>query len=202
MKRTPWLLICVACGVAAVHLLLLTRGALPASVTGQGAWRVAGSQAVRVRTTVQAAVPSHTGAQPAPYPVREAAQTPPPAAAAVPPMRLDALPKMGEALLSKPSPAHYLSLEQVDAAPRLADGEWQLDFRLVPPGKAWVVRVQLWVAASGQIDHVETLDAQPNEPWVKQMLAPLMRTEVLPGMLAGQPVPVTYVVQMAPDQLQ
>ena len=68
--------------------------------------------------------------------------------------------------------------------------------------EAWRVTVRMWVSASGLVDHVETLDAQPAEPWVTKLLAPLVQTEMEPATLAGQPVPVTYVVQLAPEQLQ
>jgi hypothetical protein len=137
---------------------------------------------------------------PAPLVVREAESQKPSAQAASDDG--GALAQVGSARLWTPIPSDYLSDEQVDVFPRPKE-EWMLDWPQVPlTHEAWRVTVRVWVSAAGFVDHVETLDAQPSAEWVSKFLAPLARTEMEPATLAGQPVPVTYVVQLAPDQLQ
>ncbi len=78
-----------------------------------------------------------------------------------------------------------------------------MDWQAAPVGAmGWVMTVRLWVSALGDIDHVEVLDAKPAGDWAARMVALLPRTPMLPATLAGQGVPVTYVVSLAPDMAQ
>lgn len=200
-KHSPLLAVIVL--VMAVHVVGLLWWTQAQAVAGQGVWAASHSQPFRVRATVlqETMMPAVSDANvPDPALVRDAepqnlpAETP-----------LDdgqAVAHAGVEHLWVPSPSDYLSDEQVDVFPRPKD-EWVLDWTQVPLTQApWRVTVRMWVSVAGFVDHVETLDAQPAEAWVAKLLAPLARTEMEPATLAGQPVPVTYVVQLAPDQLQ
>lgn len=102
----------------------------------------------------------------------------------------------------RPIPSHYFSDEQVEVLP-IPKEDWVLDWPSAPTGAmGWVMTVRLWVSALGHIDHVDVLDAKPSGDWATRMAVPLSRTPMLPGTLAGQAVPVTYVVSLAPDMAQ
>ena len=176
--------------------------------SGQAGWSSSHGLPFRVRATVLqevAVVPMVPDAIQAP-PV-ESRQAEPDQAVALLQTALTAAPSaaakvVGSNPVWSPIPSDYLSDEQVDVFPRPKD-EWMLDWPQVPLTRgAWRATVRMWVSATGLVDHVETLDAQPPEAWVARLLAPLATTEMEPATLAGQPVPVTYVVQLAPDQLQ
>lgn len=102
----------------------------------------------------------------------------------------------------RPIPSHYFSDEQVDTLP-IPKEDWLLDWQAAPTGAmGWVMTVRLWVSALGDIDHVEVLDAKPAGDWNARMVIPFARTPMFPATLAGQAVPVTYVVSLAPDMAQ
>ena len=218
--RFVWLL----AAVAGVHLLGLGWWLQRASaVSGDGGWRPV--SAFRVRATVlqevstlpQIGLPGETvGAAPTvPRPVRLlrfrsstrlSTRLSKPLIEPHPESQGErAMPMMsraGDRTLWWPSPTEYLSDEQVDALPYPKE-DWQLAWGQVPatPG-AWRVTLRLWVSSQGHIDHVETLEAEPSTAWVVALFESVQQTAMVPATLAGQPVPVTYVVQLAPDQLQ
>lgn len=198
MKRLSWRVIGLLVGVLALHLLALHGWLTPQTVAGQGAWRVQpSSPRLKVRVTLATASLAPVAA------VEHRVPTRPGAAADLVTVSAQSgqpLPKIGQDKLWSPSPSDYLSIEQVDAYPRPVT-DWDLNLAQVPTAQAWLVTVRLWVSAAGQIDHVDVLDAHPQGPWISSLLAPLTHTEVVPAMLAGQAVPVTFVVQLAPDQL-
>lgn len=205
----PWRLTLVMSFVVVLHVAGVWWWMASQVGSGQGTWSSEHGGAFRVRSTVlQESLPSTTtdyetprhSVDVAPHQTVQADLPLPPApslAAAAPAPITGADP-----VWVSPIPSDYLSDEQVDVFPRPKD-EWVLDWTQVPLSHApWRVTVRMWVSAAGFVDHVETLDAQPSAEWVSKFLAPLARTEMEPATLAGQPVPVTYVVQLAPDQLQ
>lgn len=223
MKRPSWPLVLVSIGVLAAHLMGLMWWLGVPLVAGQAVWSWVGPtakpstqssdrqprqlSATPVRVTVVSALSLASPRQPPvpPVPLKPSRdQAPSPAQTALPhPVEPSptAAPQPGTEQAWAPSPSAYLAAEQVDVFPRPVD-EWQLDWTQVPrrqPG--WQVTVRLWVSAAGLIDHVVVLDASPPGAWAGRLLAGLPRTVMRPGMLAGQPVPVTYVVLLAPDQL-
>ncbi|MFN4265019.1 MAG: hypothetical protein ACK4F8_04660 [Aquabacterium sp.] len=104
--------------------------------------------------------------------------------------------------LWRPIPSHYFSDEQVDTLP-IPKEDWLLDWQAAPTGAmGWVMTLRLWVSALGDIDHVEVLDAKPAGDWGARMVISFARTPMFPATLAGQAVPVTYVVSLAPDMAQ
>lgn len=200
-KPSPLLTVIVL--VMAVHVVGLLWWTQAQVVAGQDIWSTSQPQPFRVRATVlqETMMPAVSDANvPDPALVREAA--PQNLSAETPLDDGQAMAHAGVEHLWVPSPSDYLSDEQVDVLPRPKD-EWMLDWPQVPlTREAWRVTVRMWVSAAGFVDHVETLDAQPSAEWVSKFLAALARTEMEPATLAGQPVPVTYVVQLAPEQLQ
>jgi len=215
-KGLIWLLVAVA---GAHGLALAWWWQRPTRVSGEGAWHA--SSAFRVRATVLQEVSrppqrgwggeaAHATPRPDSAPVR------PPIDQGVPPLSREpgadaqpvpnvsepSLPRAGERTLWLPSPAEYLSDEQVDTLPYPQD-DWQLAWSQLPPtGGAWRVTLRLWVSPQGHIDHVEVLEIEPNLAWLSALFERVHQTAMVPATLAGQAVPVTYVVQLAPDQLQ
>lgn len=198
MRASTWRWSLLIGGVAALHLVLLNWGLPSPNVQGDEAWRVASSSRSAALRPIRATVlhpkpqaPSHE--EDVPEPTRSDR---PPAAASL------SRPREGHRQWGPPSPAHYFSVEQVDqyAHPQQ---DWVLQLASVPIEVSnWRVTLQIWVSAEGRIDHVEKLEAYPDAPWVDAYLAPLKQTPMVPAQLAGQAVPVTMVVQLAPDQLQ
>ncbi|HET8869442.1 MAG TPA: hypothetical protein VFM48_03270 [Aquabacterium sp.] len=195
-------------GVLAVHLVLLSWG-LPTAVGDQDRpWQVSSMPVPRIHATVVHRYPARRSPSAVPS---DAPQIPPSTVMASASVDAEAQSEKDEGAAQagqggrrpwSPSPAHYLSIEQVDQYPRpLSD--WLVQASSVPVGiPAWRVTLQVWVSPEGKIDHVEKLESQPDEPWVDAFLAPLKQTPMVPAQLAGLPVPVTMVVQLAPDQLQ
>lgn len=204
-KHSPFFMVMLL--VIALHGAGVLWWARAQEGAGQGVWAASHSQPFRVRATVMQEtmmMPMGDAEIPAPAPalapVRQA-ESPKPSAQATSDDG-GALAQVGAERPWAPIPSDYLSDEQVDEFPRPKD-EWMLDWPQVPlTHDAWRVTVRMWVSAAGFVDHIETLDAQPSADWVSKFLAPLAKTELEPATLAGQPVPVTYVVQLAPDQLQ
>lgn len=213
MKWPSWRVVSVLAGVLvcvlAVHLAVLVWWQQARSVSGDGVWTASAAHPFRVRATVlQEVVPQAPktamgeAREVAPIPLRSTAdlirETSAPLAA---PAQLGAPAPSGQKQPWVPLPSDYLAVEQVDAFPHPQD-DWQLDWSQVPMTQtAWRITLRIWVSAAGQIDHVEILDAEPQGDWVSRLLGPLARTDLVPAQLAGQAVPVTYVVQLAPDQL-
>lgn len=203
--KQRWRLAMVMSSVVALHAIGVWGWMASQSGVGQGAWSSARSAHFRVRATVlqevfatQARDGEH---QTFDAPVRQTAQVDKPLTQANGVLDAAVASMAGADTLWSPIPSDYLSDEQVDASPRPKD-DWMLDWSQVPQTReAWRVTVRMWVSATGLVDHVETLDTQPAEAWVVKLLAPLAKTEMEPATLAGQPVPVTYVVQLAPEQL-
>lgn len=202
-KHSP--LLAVMLLVIALHATGVLWWTQAQAVSGRGVWAASHSQPFRVRATVMQEtmvmpVGDASVTAPSPLVVRDAESQKPSAQAASDDG--GTLAQVGSERLWAPIPSDYFSDEQVDVISRPKD-EWMLDWPQVPlTHEAWRVTVRMWVSAAGFVDHVETLDAQPSAEWVSKFLAPLARTEMEPATLAGQPVPVTYVVQLAPDQLQ
>lgn len=205
MNRPPWRLLVVLGGVLALHVLGLIWWQQARSVSGDGAWHVNSSRPFRVKATVlKQTVLTPNQPEAKRIPQRPATDQGREAETALPPqLAQPAAPApAGNKRPWAPLPSDYLAVEQVDAFPHPQD-DWQLDWSQVPITQtAWRITVRLWVSANGQIDHLELLDSEPHADWVNRLLAPLPRTPMAPAQLAGQAVPVSYVVQMAPDQLQ
>ena len=202
MRRPSWRLLAVVVVVLAIHTGLLAWWQQARSVSGAGHWQLAASTPLRLRTTVLQPAKPRVAADALPLPQRPAAEGSEPDQPASTGSVPIALPPAGENRPWAPLPSDYLAVEQVDAFPHPQD-DWQLDWAQIPnTSVAWRITVRLWVSAAGQIDHVELLDAEPHTDWIPALLKPLARTPMAPAQLAGQAVPVTYVVQMAPDQLQ
>ncbi|MDE1997457.1 MAG: hypothetical protein KGI52_00875 [Burkholderiales bacterium] len=209
MRASTWRWGLLIGGVVALHLVLLNWGVPSSDVQGDEAWRVASPSSVRpIRAIVLHTDPQrtlHTEA-PARPPVaersdRSAGDDPADADQATAEPALDRQ-REGHRHWGPPSPAHYLSVEQVDQYPH-PQQDWVLHPASIPIQVSnWRVTLQIWVSADGRIDHVEKLEARPDEPWMDAYLAPLRQTTMVPAQLAGQAVPVTMVVQLAPDQLQ
>jgi hypothetical protein len=201
VQLSPRLMVVLA-SVLALHVGLLVWVLQPSSVSGQGAWQARPSTGFRVRATVlqEVALASSSDKlafQPVVQPEASTVAESPPNPTLAP-----SIEKSGELRNWTPMPSEYLAVEQVDTYPRPKD-EWQLDWKQVQSNlEAWHITVRMWVSAAGQIDHVELMDAQPSGDWGIRLVEPLVHTDMVPGSLAGQPVPVTYVVQLAPDQLQ
>lgn len=214
-KGLIWLLV----AVAGAHLLALAWWwQRPARVSGDGVWHA--SSAFRVRATVlqevvRAPQPGLGGESVRATPRTDAAPVrseseqgatlssqPGSEAQPAPGVAESSSPRVGERTLWLPSPAEYLSDEQVDTLPYPQD-DWQLAWNQLPPtAGAWRVTLRLWVSPQGHIDHVEALEIEPNLAWLLALFERVHQTVMVPATLAGQAVPVTYVVQLAPDQLQ
>ncbi|MDE2594913.1 MAG: hypothetical protein KGL57_11815 [Burkholderiales bacterium] len=203
MKRPSWRLLAVLAAVLAIHLGVWVWWLQAQSVSGEGAWQVSSSRPFRVRATVvKDALPVSRKPEIAPIPLRS---TPTPAPGTQVPSMVSTLPMAlaaaGEKRPWAPLPSDYLAAEQVDAFPHPQD-DWRLDWSQVPATQVgWRVTARLWVSATGQVDHVDMLDSEPHADWINLLLAPLAQTPMVSAQLAGQAVPVTYVVQLAPDQL-
>ena len=203
MKCPSWRLLAVLAGVLAIHLSVLVWWQQARSVSGEEGWQAPSSRPFRVRATVlQKTLPALRQPVVAPIPQRPTAglvrepQSPLTELA-----QLKAPAPAGEKRPWAPLPSDYLTVEQVDVFPHPQD-DWLLDRSQVPVTQAaWLVTLRIWVSADGRIDHVDMLDSDPHADWINLLLAPLAQTPMVPAQLAGQAVPLTYVVQLAPDQL-
>lgn len=203
MTWPSWRVLAVLGGVLALHVGGLALWQQARSVSGEGGWQSASSRPFRVRATVlQETVPELSKPDIAPIPQRPAAGLVNEARApSTEPAQLAAPAPAGEKRPWAPLPSDYLTVEQVDAFPHPED-DWFLDRSQVPLTQAaWLITLRIWVSAAGRIDHVDMLDSDPHADWVNRLLAPLAQTAMVPAQLAGQAVPLTYVVQLAPDQL-
>ncbi len=203
MKRPSRRVLSVLAGVLALHFVVLLWWQQTRLVSGEGAWHASASHPFRVRATVlQEALPALRKPEVAPIPLRPTAGLVRDDRAPVAvPDQLMAPSSAGEKRPWAPLPSDYLTVEQVDAFPHPED-DWILDRSQVPLTQgAWLVTLRIWVSAAGRIDHVDMLDSDPHADWVNQLLTPLAQTPMVPAQLAGQAVPLTYVVQLAPDQL-
>ena len=191
MKRRFPMPLLVALAVAGgLHLGFWWWLRSPPVVQGHGDWS---PLKVRVSTVVSDQAPMQEPPKPVLEPtVGPSEQKPEPAPSDEP--------KPGVAQTEAPSPTRYMTLQQVDQYPRPVTG-WTVPPPQFMPPQGWRAIVQLWVAADGHIDHVALLKAEPAGEWAEGLLPYLVRTEMIPASLAGINVPVTFVVQIAPDQV-
>ena len=92
----------------------------------------------------------------------------------------------------------YLDASQLDQAPRPVAG-WFLDEEALQALPHTIMQLRLKVSATGRIDHVEVLRAEPPGEWVLTALRPLRETPMRAGVLGGRAVDATLVVELATD---
>lgn len=105
--------------------------------------------------------------------------------------------------------AHHWPAEALDRSPQPELG-WFLDENALAALPHARLTVRLWVSASGQIEHVALLEAEPATAgaspsdarapaWALRALQPLRLTPMRPGEQGGRPVPATLVVELSSD---
>lgn len=106
-------------------------------------------------------------------------------------------PEGGAAWLS----TQYLEGNQLDRSPQPVHGWWLDEATLLAAGRTHLT-LKLWVSASGVVDRVEVVRAEPPGDWVVGALRSLPMTPMAPGMKEGRPVAATIVVELQTENEQ
>lgn len=97
-------------------------------------------------------------------------------------------------------PTDYLPPEQLDQSARPVE-EWVLDEPVLMAVRKARLHLKVWVSASGVVDGVDVLSAEPAGDWSRQAIQSLPLTVMHPGMKDGRAVPSMVVVEIASEDL-
>jgi hypothetical protein len=92
----------------------------------------------------------------------------------------------------------YFVSRELDERPSPQE-EWRLNTRALPRDALSMVSLTLWISEDGHIDRWRVDEQSPPGPWPDDVLAPLGRTTLTPGVVDGTPVPSEMRVEINMD---
>lgn len=188
-----WRWLGIVCGVALLHVLLLSRvfnSTGPAdSTNGVGKGRLL------TWTIVETIAPSQSQPSPKLKPPDDSHRQPDRDRGRQAELVGAEYPTADFDLSQAPSPAHYFVVDEVDTLPIVPD---QLDYGEIEI-REWRLTLRLWISSEGRVDHAEVFEATPSGPWVTKVLGALTSSTLSPAKLAGEAVPVQIDIQLGPE---
>lgn len=94
----------------------------------------------------------------------------------------------------------FLSIHDVDI-PATPVGEWVIDFSTWPPGTSRAIVVDMWISASGELEHWELVSDMPDRQMAENSLRLLGETPINPARRNGQRVASFRRIEITVDVL-